>query len=175
MPLMLEGKKAMVSELSEVATKSVSAVAAHYRGITVTDMTQLRINARKAGIYLKVSRNTLAKRAFKGTEFECMNDALTGPIVLAFSKTEPSGPARLFRDFAKQNSKLDIKAIALSGKLYDKTALDKIAQLPTKGEAISLLMSVMKAPITKLVRTLVEPHTKLVRTIDAIRVQKEEA
>lgn len=175
MPLMLEGKKVIVSEMSDVASGSVSAVAAYYRGLTVSEMTQLRVEARNAGVFLKVVRNTLAKRAFTGTEFECMNDSLTGPLILAFSENEPSAPARLFRDFAKDHSQLEVKVIALNGQTYGSADLDRIAKLPTKDEAISMLMSVMKAPISKFVRTLAEPHAKLVRTIAAVRDQKEQA
>lgn len=175
MSLNLEDKKAIVAEISGVASKAISAAAAEYRGLSVTDITKLRVEARKANVYLKVVRNTLARRAVKGTSFECMDEALVGPLVLAFSDAEPSAPARLFRDFAKTNDKLAIKVLSLSGRLVDVKNIETIASLPTRDEAIASLMSVMLAPISKFVRTMAEPHAKLVRTVAAIRDQKEAA
>jgi large subunit ribosomal protein L10 len=172
--LNLEGKKAIVDEISQVAKTSVSACAAHYRGLTVGQMTQLRVNARKSGVFLKVVRNTLARRAVKGTEFECLDEHLTGPLILAFSRNEPGAAAKLFSEFSKTSDKFEIKLIALGGKLLDVKKLNAVATLPTKDEAISRLMSVMQAPITKFVRTLAEPQAKLVRTLAAIRDKKQQ-
>lgn len=173
MSLTKEGKKTIVAEVSKVANTAISAAAAEYRGMKVSELTQLRVNARKASIYLRVVRNTLARRAIKDTHFECMQDSLTGPLILAFSDAEPSAPARLFRDFAKTNEKLSVKILAISGQLYESKDLDKIASLPTRNEAIATLMAVLKAPITKFVRTLAEPHAKLVRTVAAVRDAKQ--
>lgn len=173
MTLRLEDKKAIVAEVTGVASTAVSAVAAEYRGLTVTQMTQLRSEARKSNVYLRVVRNTLARRALEGTQFACMQEALVGPLVLAFSRNEPSAAARLIKDFVKENEKLVVKIISVDGKLLSAKDLDKLAKLPTKPEAIATLMSVMKAPITQFVRTMVEPHAKLVRTIAAIRDQKQ--
>lgn len=171
--LKIEDKKTIVAEVGRIANSAIAAAAAEYRGMKVSELTQLRIKARHNNINLKVVRNTLARLAFQGTSFECMHDALVGPLILAFSSTEPSAPARLFRDYAKTNEKLSVKIIALDGRLLDVKDLDRIANLPTRNEALSILMAVMKAPFTKLVRTMVEPHAKLVRTIAAIREKKQ--
>ena len=173
MALTLERKKAVVEEVAEVAKGALSAIAAEYRGLSVAEMTALRVNARDAGVYMRVVRNTLARRAFEGTDFACMNDSLTGPLVLAFSREEPGSAARVMRDYAKENDKLVIKLVSYGGKLLDTSDVGRLASLPTKDEAISQLMSVMKAPITKFVQTLQAPHSKLVRTLAAVRDQKQ--
>jgi len=175
MTLRLDGKKAIVAEVAEVARRSSSAVAVQYSGLTVAQLTELRSKAREAGVYMRVVRNTLARRAFQDTHFACMDPALVGPLVLAFSGEEPSAAARIFREYAKKWEKLEVKALSLDGRLLSATELGRVADLPTRPEAISLLMSVMLAPITKLVRTLAEPHGKLVRTIAAVRDQKQQA
>jgi len=173
--LMLASKKAIVAEVSEVAHSAVSLVAAYYSGISVPDMTMLRKQARGSGIYLRVVRNTLAKRALENTEFACVRDALVGPMVLAFSQHEPSAAARLIRDFAKSNDKLVVKVIAIGGQMFAPSQLDMVAKLPTKNEAISQLMAVMKAPIGKFVATLAATPIKLVRTLVAVKDQKEQS
>jgi len=168
-------KQAIVAEVADTAASAHSAVAAEYRGITVDDMTVLRVKARESGVSLRVVKNTLAKRAVENTEFECIKDSLVGPLVLAFSNEEPSAAARVINDFSKENDKLVVKAVALRGKLLDPSDLKKLATMPTKDEAISMLMSVMKAPVEKFVRTLAEPNNKLARTLDAVRNQKDAA
>lgn len=175
MVLKLENKKEIVAEVSSIAADSVAAVVAYYSGLTVAEMTDLRVKARQSGVYLRVVRNTLARRAVVDTEFECLNDSLTGPVVLAFSREEPSAAARLVRDFSKDHDKLEVKVLAVGGDLYEAAQLAVIAKLPTKDEAIAQLMSVMQAPITKFVRTLNEPTAKLVRTFAALRDQKAAA
>ncbi len=173
MALTLERKKAVVTEVAEVAKGALAAIAAEYRGLSVAEMTALRVNAREAGVYLRVVRNTLARRAFEGTDFACMNDSLTGPLVLAFSREEPGSAARVMRDYAKGNDKLVIKLVSFGGKLLETSDVGRLADLPTKDEAISQLMSVMKGPIAKFVQTLAEPTAKLVRTVAAVRDQKQ--
>jgi len=173
--LNLEQKKAVVSEVNGVANNAVSAIAAEYRGLSVADMTALRADARDKGVYLRVVRNTLARRALKGTEFECMRDGLVGPLLLAFSQEDPGAAARLIGDFSRQNEKLVPKLISVGGQLLEPTDIKRLADLPTKEQAVAMLMGVMKAPVEKLVRTLAEPHGKLVRTIAAIRDQKQAA
>ena len=175
MALSLEQKKAVVSEVSEVAANAHSAIAAEYLGLSVGDMTALRAQARENSVYLRVVKNTLAKRAIEGTEFECMSEALVGPLVLAFSQEDPGAAARVIRDFAKQNDKLVVKVVSIGGKLLAPGDIKRLADMPTKDQAISMLMAVMKAPIEKLARTLAEPHAKLVRTVAAIRDQKQAA
>lgn len=175
MPLNEDDKKSIVAEVNEVAAIAHSAATAEYRGLSVADMNKLRTNARNTGVYLRVVRNTLARRAIENTEFACLKDILTGPLVLAFSRNEPGAAARLFRDFAKSNDKFIVKALALGGKLMDAKDINIVATLPTRDEAIAMLMSVIKAPVSKFVRTLAEPHAKLVRTIAAIGDKKEAA
>lgn len=175
MVLKLEDKKTIVSEVAEVAKQAVSLVAAEYSGLTVSQLTGLRKSARQSGVYMRVVRNTLARRALDGTQFACMQSELVGPLVLAFSQEDPGAAARLIRDFAKENDKLKVKALSIDGQLLPASGLQTLASLPTRDEAIAQLMSVMLAPVTKLVRTMAEPHAKLVRTIAAVRDAKEAA
>lgn len=173
--LNLEGKKAIVSEVAEVAARAPTAIAAEYIGLTVADMTRLRQEARASGVYLRVVRNTLAKRALADTPYACMQDGLVGPLLLAFSQEDPASAARVIRDFSKKNNKLVVKLVSLNGKLLDASAVESLANLPTREEAISQLMALMQAPVTQLARTLAAPHTKLVRTVAAIKEQKQAA
>jgi large subunit ribosomal protein L10 len=173
--LRLEDKKAIVAEVGEIAANSLAAVTAEYRGITVAQMTDLRAKARQNGVYLRVVRNTLARRAVEGTAFACLVETLTGPLIIAFSREEPGAAARLLRDFAKTNDKLVVRSLAFDGQLLPAKDLERLASLPTRDEALSLLMAVMKAPVTKLVRTMVEPYAKLTRTVAAVRDQKQAA
>ena len=175
MALNFEQKKAVVAEVAEAAGTALSAVAAEYRGLTVEEMTELRVKARQGGVYLKVAKNTLVRRAVEGTEFECIQDALTGPILLAFSMQDPGAAARLVKDYAKSHDKLVAKLVAVGGQAYDVSEMERLAKLPTYDQAIAMLMGVMKAPIEKFVRTLAEPHTKLVRTFAAVRDAKQAA
>jgi large subunit ribosomal protein L10 len=168
MALRLEDKKALVAEVNEVASKALSAVAAEYRGLTAGKFDVLRAKARSNGIYLHVVKNTLAKRAVAGTEFECLGPALTGPLVIGFSLEDPGAVGRVIKDFAKDNDKLVVKAVAVGGKLYGAKDLDRLASLPTKEQALAMLMGVMKAPIEKFVRTVNEPTAKFVRTVKAV-------
>lgn len=174
MTLNLAAKMEIVEEVAAVASKAISAVVADYRGLTVNQMTQLRSEARKNGVYLRVVRNTLTKRAFEGTNFSCLNDQLVGPLLIALSLDSPGDAARMLKDFAKSFEQLEIKALALGGKVYSANQLDAIANLPTRDEALAKLMFVMRAPVEKFVRTLAEPHAKLVRTLAAIRDKKKQ-
>ncbi len=175
MALRLDDKKAVVEEVAAIAAKAHSAVAAEYRGLTVTELTQLRKVARESGVYLRVVKNTLARRAVAGTEFECMQDGLVGPLILAFSMEDPGCAARVISDFSKDNDKLITKVVSIGGQVYDASELKKLASLPNREQALGMLMSVMKAPVEKFVRTLAEPNAKMVRTIAAIKDQKEAA
>ncbi|OUR82590.1 50S ribosomal protein L10 [Cycloclasticus sp. 46_120_T64] len=175
MPLNLEQKEAVVAEVAEVAAKAFSVVAAEYRGLTVGEMTELREKARETGVYLRVVKNTLVRKAVENTEFECIQDALAGPLIVAFSMEDPGSAARLVKDFSKDHDKLATKFVSVGGQLLAASELERLSKLPTKDQAISMLMSVMKAPVEKLVRTLAEPHAKLVRTVDAVREQKQAA
>jgi large subunit ribosomal protein L10 len=175
MPLNLEDKKALVAEVAAVAAKAQSVVAAEYRGLTVAQMTELRAKARSQGVYMRVVKNTLARRALAGTTFEPIGPALKGPLVLAFSKDDPGAAARVVKDFAKANEKLVATLVSLGGQVLPGKELEKVANLPTKEQALAMLLGVLKAPIEKLVRTLAEPQAKLARTLAAIRDQKQAA
>lgn len=175
MALNLEQKKAVVAEVSGVAGSALAAVAAEYRGLTVAEMTELRARARAGGVYVKVAKNTLVRRAVEGTEYECMKDALTGPLLLAFSIDDPGAAARLVKEYAKDHDKLVARLVAVGGKLYGASELERLSSLPNREQALAMLMGVMKAPIGKLVRTLAEPHAKLVRTLAAVRDARQAA
>lgn len=168
-------KAAIIAELSGVASQALSAVVALNHGLTVEEMTELRVNARKMQVFLKVVPNNLLYRAVVGSEFECLQDTLTGPTLIAFSKSEPGSAGRLIRDFAKTHPKLGVKAVAIGGTAFDGKQLDLLASLPTLDEARASLMSVMIAPVGKLVRTLPETYTKLVRATAAVRDLKQAA
>jgi large subunit ribosomal protein L10 len=173
--LNFEQKKAIVSEVAEVADKAFSAIAAEYRGLSVDEMTDLRAQARNAGVYLRVVKNSLARRAFEGTEFECMSEGLTGPLVLAFSQEDPGSAARVINDFAKDHEKLEVKLVSIGGQLLEPGEIKTLAKLPTYDQAISMLMAVMKAPVEKLARTMNEVPGKLVRTVAAVKDAKQAA
>jgi large subunit ribosomal protein L10 len=173
--LRLDDKKAIVAEVAAVASTAVSAAIADYRGLTVAKMNELRVKARDSNVYLKVVRNTLARRAVQGTAFACLDPALVGSLVLAFARAEPSATAKLFKDFAKQNESFTVKGLSLDGQFFSAAQIDALASLPTRDEAIAQLMSVMTAPISKFVQTMSAVPTKLVRTVAAVRDQKQES
>ncbi len=175
MPIGLKEKQAIVAEVNETASQALSAVMADYRGVSVDDMTALRKQAREAGVQVRVIRNTLARRAFEGTEYECMNEVMLGPNILAFSLEDPGAGARVFKDFAKENEDFEIKALSVGGKLLPADQIDALAKLPTRDEAIAMLMAVMQAPITKLASTLNDVPGKVTRVVAAVRDQKQEA
>ncbi len=175
MPLNLEDKKALVTEMSAVAAHAQSVVAAEYRGLSVGQMTELRSKARASGVYMRVVKNTLARKAVAGTSFEPIGPKLKGPLVLAFSKDDPGAAARVVKAFAKDNDKLVATLVSLGGQVLPGTELDKVASLPTREQALSQLLGVLKAPIEKFVRTLAAPQTKLVRTLVALRDLKTSA
>jgi len=167
MALRLDDKKALVAEVAAVAATAQSVVAAEYRGLKVTQMTELRTKARKSGVYLRVVKNTLARRAIAGTQFEVVGNSLKGPLVLAFSKEDPGAAARLFRDFAKANDKLVATVVSLGGALLTGKDLDRVANLPTLDVARASLLGLLQAPMSQLVRTVNEPHAQLVRVLAA--------
>ena len=173
MALRLDDKKAIVAEVNEAAAGALSAVLADYRGLTVEEMTALRVKARETNVYLRVVRNTLARRAVAETEFECLAEAFTGPTLLALSVEDPGAAARLMKDFGKDHEKLEVTALAIGGELLGPEQLEAMSKLPTLDEARAMLMGTMLAPITKLAQTFNEIPGKLVRTPDAVRIQKE--
>lgn len=173
MALDLERKKVIVREVATAAQEAQSAIACEYAGLSVVRMTALRAAARKQDVYLRVVRNTLARRALEGTRFECMSERLVGPLVLAFSKDDAGAAARVIDEYARTNEKLVVKLVSFGGKLLEPDALKSLAHLPTREQALAMLMGVMKAPISKLVRTLAEPYAGLARVLAAVRDQKQ--
>ena len=161
MAINLDDKKAIVAEVQEAAEGALSAVVADSRGVTVDAITALRATARENGVWMKVVRNTLARRAVEGTEFECLAETFVGPSLIAFSSEHPGAAARIFSDFAKENEAFELKAAAYEGEAVD---FEVLAKLPTYDEAIARLMSAMKEASAG----------KLVRTIAAVRDQKEQ-
>jgi large subunit ribosomal protein L10 len=175
MALRLEDKKTLVTEVNEIAQKAQSVVAAEYRGLSVAKLTELRAKARASKVYMRVVKNTLARRAVAGTPFECVGEKLKGPLILAFSEDDPGAAARLIKGFAKDHDKLVPTLVSLGGSVLPGKDLDRVASLPTRAEALAQLLGVIKAPVVKFVRTLAEPHAKLVRTIAAVKDQKQAA
>lgn len=167
MALDLESKKALVAEVNSVAASAQSAVAAEYRGLTVGEMTELRVKARNSGVYLKVVKNTLARKAIAGTEFECMQGSLKGPLLLAFSREDPGSAARIIKDFAKEHEKLVTVSVAIGGQLFGPADIERLAALPTLDEARAMLLRVLQAPMTQFVRLMSEPAAMLARTLKA--------
>lgn len=175
MTLRLEDKKVIVAELNQIANQSVAAVAADYRGLTVSELDHLRVEARKAGVLVRVSRNTLARRAMTDTSFACLEPALKGPIVLLFSQEDPGACARLLKDYVKEHEAMDVVALVVDGALLSSDQLGAVASLPTYDQAIGQLMSVMIAPITKAVRTTKETVAQAVRVVAAVAEDKKAA
>lgn len=175
MALNFAQKEVIVAEVAEVAKSAHAAIAAEYRGLTVGQLTKLRVEARKAGVYVRVVKNTLARRALTDTPFACMQDGLTGPLMLAFSREDPGSAARVVEGFVKEHDKFQVRLIALGGKLLAPSELGNLAKMPTRDEALALLMAVMRAPVQKLAATINEVPGKLVRTLAAIRDAKEAA
>tara|TARA_B100000959_G_scaffold76155_1_gene80886 strand:+ start:147 stop:677 length:531 start_codon:yes stop_codon:yes gene_type:complete len=174
MPLRIEQKKAVVEELNSMASSSVSAAIAEYKGLNVAEITELRTKARESGVYLKVVKNSLSKQALTGTDFECLTQALQGPIMIALSADDLASPARLFKDFGKDYEHLKTVSLAIDGDVFPSSDLDRIARLPTRDEAYSIIAGLMKAPIEKALRTLNEVPIKLARLILAIKENQEE-
>ncbi len=172
MALTLEQKQAVVAEVAAIAAMAPAAVAAEYKGLDVANMTALRRSARDAGVYLKVVRNTLARRALEGTQFDCMRDTLSGPLLLAFSNEEPGSAAKVIRDFARDNKQLVVRLIALDGRLLDATDIDNVANMPSLDQARAMLLGLFQAPLGKFLRVLSEPEGKFLRLLDARREQQ---
>lgn len=172
MALNLEDKKAIVAEISEVASGALSAVIADYRGLTVSEMTDLRKQAREQGVFLRVARNTLARRAVEGTEFECLQPSLIGPTILALSLEDPGAAARLIKDYAKEHEALEVKALAVGGLAYGAEEIDRLAKLPTREQALGQLAGLLQAPIAKFARTLNEVPSQFARALTAVKDEK---
>tara|TARA_B100000029_G_scaffold516242_2_gene627929 strand:- start:136 stop:660 length:525 start_codon:yes stop_codon:yes gene_type:complete len=174
MALNIQQKKALVAEVNSVAASAQSAIAAEYRGLTVGEMTNLRAEARSSGVYIKVVKNTLARRAIEGTDFQCMQESLNGPLLLAFSKEDPGAAARVIKEFSKDHDKLVTVSVSIGGELYDANDLNRLAALPTLDEARMMLLRTLNGPLTQLVRLLAEPAGMLARTIQGRGEQTDE-
>ncbi len=172
MALNLAQKKEVVAELADVAAKAHSMVASEYIGLSVAQLTELRKKARQGGVYVRVAKNTLVSRAVDGTDYACVKDTLTGPLLYAFSTEDPGAAGRLIKEFAKANDKLQPKLVAVGGKAYPGTHVDVLASLPTRDQALSMLLSVLVQPATMLVRVLAEPASQVARAINAVGQQK---
>ena len=172
MALRLEDKKEVVKEINAVAGESLSAVVAEYRGLSVAEMTALRREAREAGIYMRVVKNTLARRAVKGTNFECIEETLKGPLLLAFAKEDPGAAARVIRTFSMEHEALRAVSLSIDGQLMPSSELKKLADLPTLEQARAMVLGVLLEPVSRFARTLSEPPAMLVRTLSARNSQE---
>ena len=168
MPLNLAQKKEVVAGLANVAAKAHSLVASEYAGLTVSQLTELRKKARQGGVYIKVAKNTLVSRAVDGTDYACVKDTLTGPLLYAFSTEDPGAAGRLIKEFAKANEKLKPQLVAVGGKAYPGTHVEVLASLPTREQALTMLVSLLAQPATMLVRVLAEPASQVARVINQV-------
>jgi large subunit ribosomal protein L10 len=172
--LNLEEKKAVVAEVSEQVSKAQSIIIAEYRGLEVGNMTELRVQARKSGVYLRVLKNTLVRRAVDGTPFSGLASQMVGPLVFGIS-TDAVAAAKVLNDFAKSNDKFVIKAGAMPNSVLDANGVKALATMPSRDELLAKLMGTMQAPVAKFVRTLNEVPTSFVRGLAAVRDQKQAA
>jgi len=171
MALNLSQKQEVVAELAEVAKNALSLVAAEYAGLTVGQLTDLRKKARANGVFVKVAKNTLVSRAVEGTDYQCVQDALSGPLLYAFSKEDPGAAGRLIKEFVKANEKLKPKLVSIGGKSYPGSHVDVLASLPTREQALSMLLNVLSQPATMLVRVLAEPASQVARVTQRVADQ----
>jgi large subunit ribosomal protein L10 len=172
--LSLEQKQAMVSEVSAELKGAQSVIVAEYRGLDVGRVTQLRAKARKSGLYLRVLKNTLARRAVQGTPFEKLTDQLVGPLMYGISK-DPVAGAKVLSEFARDNEAFVIKAGAMPNTMMSAKDVKALALLPSREELLSKLLGTMQAPVAKLVRTMNEVPGKFVRTLAALKDQREKS
>jgi large subunit ribosomal protein L10 len=167
-------KVAVVEDIGATVAEAQAIVVAEYRGLEVEAMTQLRKQAREAGVFLRVLKNSLARRALAGTPFEVLVDQMVGPLIYGIS-TDPVSCARVLNDFAKGNQKLVLKAGAMRNSLLDADAVKALATMPSREELLATLLGTMQAPIATFVRTLNEVPGRFVRTLAALEKQKAEA
>ncbi|MBE0624206.1 MAG: 50S ribosomal protein L10 [Burkholderiales bacterium] len=174
MSLNLEQKKAVVAEVSAQVGTAQAIIVAEYRGLEVSNMTELRARARKAGVYLRVLKNTLVRRAVKDTPFEKLADKMIGPLVYSIS-SDPVASAKVLNDFAKTNEKFVIMAGGLPNSVISAMEVTALANMPSREVLLATLLGTMQAPAAKFVQTLNEVPGRFVRTLAAIRDQKEQA
>ena len=175
MALKLLDKQRIVEEVSAQAETALSVVVAEYSGLSVGELTNLRAAAKEVNVNVRVVKNTLAKRAFAETDYNTLDGVLKGQVILAFSNDSPGDAAKVFKAFSAKQEKLNVVGLSLGGELLAPSQLAAVAELPNRDEAISLLMAVMQAPVTKLARTFNEVPGKLVRTVEAIKQAKDAA
>ena len=174
MSLNLEQKKAVVAEVSAQVDKAQAIIVAEYRGLEVGVMTDLRAKARKAGVYLRVLKNTLVRRAVKDTPFDKLAEKMTGPLVYSIS-SDPVASAKVLNDFAKANERFVIKAGGLPNSVISAKEVTALANMPSREALLATLLGTMQAPVAKFVQTLNEVPGRFVRTLAAVRDQKEKA
>ena len=174
MGLNLDDKKAVVAEIAAQVAQAQAIVVAEYRGLAVGNMTELRREARKSGVYLRVLKNSLARRAVAGTPFSGLSEHMVGPLVYGISP-DPVATAKLLSDFAKGHEKLVIKAGAMPNAVFSAKEVKELASMPSRNDLLSMLMGTMLAPVAKIVQTMNEVPSRFVRTLAAIRDQKESA
>ena len=173
MSLNLEAKKNLVKEVSEILTNAETILTADYRGLTANQLNEFRKISRHPGIYIKVVKNNMLKMALKDSEFSVLSDKISGPRILAVSNDSPGEFAKLIKAFIDNNENIELKSLAYKGEELDVSEIKKLASLPTYDEAIAMLMSVMQAPLQKLMATMNAVPTKIVRTLDAIKQSKD--
>jgi len=174
MSLSLDQKKAVISEVTEAIASAQAGVLAEYRGMTVAQLTDLRNEARNAGVWIKVVKNNLAKRVIDGSDFECLTEHFVGPVIFSASE-DPVAVAKVMSKFAKDNESLKITAGAMNGALMDQKTIESLSKLPGRDELLAKLMGTMMAPAQKFVSTLNEVPSKFVRTLSAVSAAKEAA
>ncbi|MDH3310916.1 MAG: 50S ribosomal protein L10 [Gammaproteobacteria bacterium] len=174
MSLTLDEKKAVVAEVSGKLTGAQAAMLAEYRGLSVAQMTTLRRQAHESNVFLRVVKNSLARRAVEGTDFECLKDQMIGPLAFAVS-ADPVAVAKILSEFAKENEALKIKVGAMDGKLMSLAQIQALAILPGREQLLALLLGTLQAPVQKFVQTMNEVPAKFVRTLAAVRDAKTSA
>jgi len=172
--LNLDDKKAVVAEVSAELANAQVVIVAEYRGLEVGQITELRAKARESGVYLRVLKNTLVRRAVEGTPFEGLNEQMVGPLIYGIA-ADPVSPAKVLQEFAKANDKLVIKGGAMPNYVMDAAGVKALASMPSREELLSKLLGTMQAPVAKFVQTLNEVPSKFVRTVAALRDSKETA
>jgi len=172
--LNLEQKQSVVAEVSAQLKNAQAVILAEYRGLDVTRVTDLRSRARKSGVYLRVLKNTLARRAMKGTSFEKLTEQMIGPLIYGIAQ-DPVAGAKVLAEFAKDNELFVIKGGAMPNAVMSAKDIKTLASMPSREELLAKLVGTLQAPIAKLVRTLNEVPSKFVRTLAAVRDAKQAA
>ena len=168
MALSLEQKKDAVLRFNRVAAESVALAIVDARGVSASQMTRFRQSAREQGVVLLLIKNTLARRALQDTDFSVVSDSLAGPSLFGFSRDDPAAVAKLFRDFGSQDSNFSVKALSFDGRLLAAGELNAIADLPSREQALAMLLGLMLAPLSGLARALNEIPARITRAVGAV-------